>query len=274
MNSINVSIIIPTYNSGKTIHACLKSISDQNYKDFEVLIIDGLSTDETIEIAGAYSNVIPKLTIVSESDKGVYDAMNKGILKAQGTWLYFLGSDDQLFNESTLKFIFDDKKEEVEKTDVVYGNVILKELNIHSSYHENFSIVNFFHTNICHQSMFYRKTVFDKMGLYSLKYPVFADWEFNTRIFFAPFLRIKYIPDVIAYFSMGGLSNNSTDSYVSDKVQLIDALLRGRHIYYKLNYINIKNDQKTLLKRIQFRVIKLCIFLLENINSELSIVRK
>lgn len=274
MHSIKVSIIIPTYNSSKTLHACLKSIADQIYKKIEVLIIDGMSTDETIEIARSYTHSIPALNIVSESDKGVYDAMNKGILMAQGEWLYFLGSDDLLFNDNTLKLIFDCKRDDVEQADIVYGNVVFKESNIHSSYHENFNILNFFNTNICHQSMFYRRAVFDKMGLYSLKYPVFSDWEFNTRCFFNDSLRIKYMSDIVAYYSMEGLSNHSTDRYQSDKAQLIQTLLQEKHLYYKLNYINIKNKKETAHKRIYYRIIKLIIFLLENINSDLQVVRR
>lgn len=274
MNSIKLSIIIPTYNSSKTLHACLKSIAEQTYQNFEVLVIDGVSTDETVEIACTYKGSIRNFTICSENDNGVYDAMNKGISKAQGEWLYFLGSDDLLFNSNTLTYIFDRNESELEQTDILYGNVIFKELNIHSNYHENFSIINFFHTNICHQSMFYRKTVFEKMGFYSLLYPVFSDWEFNTRCFFDRSLRIKYMSDIVAYFSMEGLSNHSTDTYKSQKAQLIKTLLRERHIYYKLKYRIIINNQKTFVDRIQFQMIKLFVFLLEKTNSQLNVVRR
>ena len=86
MNIPLFSIIIPTYNSEKSIEQCLKSIFSQSFDSFQVLIIDGLSTDKTIQIVEAYSQIDKRLSFFSEKDKGVYDAMNKGISKATGEW--------------------------------------------------------------------------------------------------------------------------------------------------------------------------------------------
>ena len=96
-----ISIIIPTFNAESTILKALESILQQTFKDFEILIIDGLSKDKTIEIVENLKD--SRIKIHSDKDIGIYDAMNKGIHYAQGKWLYFIGSDDYLYNNEDCK---------------------------------------------------------------------------------------------------------------------------------------------------------------------------
>jgi glycosyltransferase involved in cell wall biosynthesis len=274
MEPITLSIIIPTYNSGATLHACLESVVVQQRYDIEVLIMDGDSIDNTAAVANHFVSNYSFVHFFSEPDLGVYDAMNKGIAKAEGEWIYFLGSDDVLFQNNTLNLLFGKSKTIFEVSDIVYGNVVLKEQNILSTYHENFNILNFFHTNICHQAIFYRKSVFNKIGGYEIAYPVFADWEYNMRCFFDDSLRIKYIPDIIAYFSMNGLSNNSTDEFILNKIHLMNKLLQDKHVYYRLHFNNIKNTQNNLWERVRYKINKVLIYILETFDSDLSVVRR
>ena len=116
-----VSIIIPTCNSAKTLSRCLDSVISQSFTDWEVLMKDGVSNDDTIIIASSYQD--SRIRIYSEPDKGIYDAMNKGIDKAQGEWLYFLGSDDWLLNNCVLEEIFFTSKYSVSHLAVI--NTIL-----------------------------------------------------------------------------------------------------------------------------------------------------
>ena len=101
---MKLSIIIPTYNSASVLAKALDSIVKQNFTDWEVLVMDGVSTDNTIKVAQSYND--SRIHIFSEPDKGIYDAMNKGIEKAQGEWLYFLGSDDWLLNGNVFDSLF------------------------------------------------------------------------------------------------------------------------------------------------------------------------
>src|SRR5690606_10153742 len=101
-----ISIIIPTYNSAKTLRQALTSVVGQTYKKIEVLIIDGCSNDDTLVIVQSYAAEDSRLKWVTEPDNGIYDAMNKGIQLAKGEWLYFLGSDDKLHDEYVLEKIF------------------------------------------------------------------------------------------------------------------------------------------------------------------------
>lgn len=101
---MKLSIIIPTYNSASVLPRALDSIICQTFTNWEVLIMDGISTDDTLKMAQSYND--SRIRIYSEPDNGIYDAMNKGINKANGEWLYFLGSDDCLFSKDVLSNIF------------------------------------------------------------------------------------------------------------------------------------------------------------------------
>ncbi len=98
-----VSIIIPTYNSAKTLSKCLDSLVNQTFQNFEVIILDGKSSDDTVSISLRYTDIFKNIRLISERDKGIYHAMNKGIEMAKGEWLYFLGSDDYILENSTLE---------------------------------------------------------------------------------------------------------------------------------------------------------------------------
>src|SRR4051812_5182325 len=105
MNLPFFTIIIPVFNSEKTIDIAIGSVLNQQYTSYEVLIIDGLSKDNTLEKVRSYNDA--RIKIHSEKDSGIYDAMNKGIAKATGTWLMFLGSDDELHDNNVLADIHD-----------------------------------------------------------------------------------------------------------------------------------------------------------------------
>jgi glycosyltransferase involved in cell wall biosynthesis len=205
------SIIIPTYNSDKTLGRCLDSILEQRFSNFEIIVVDGLSCDRTIEIAKKDND--PRIKVFSEKDQGVYDAMNKGIDLAQGDWLLFLGSDDQLFDDLVLK----DAHTCLIKTnaELVYGNIQMFGDNSLGNdgdiYDGEFSLCKLFSKNICHQSIFYSKKVFSKIGYYDTSYPVLADWDLNLRCFAAS--AVQYHNKIITLFSAGGLSGRTGDTF-------------------------------------------------------------
>lgn len=101
MENLKISIITVSYNAAKTIEQTIQSVVNQTYDNIEYIIIDGGSTDGTVDIIKKYEDKIAYW--VSEPDKGIYDAMNKGILKASGEYIYFLGADDWLYNESVME---------------------------------------------------------------------------------------------------------------------------------------------------------------------------
>ncbi len=210
------SIIIPTFNSAKTLKETLDSIISQTFEDYEIIITDGISKDNTLEIVRGYES--NKIKIFSEKDKGVYDAMNKGIEKASGKYLFFLGSDDALYDETILSKMY--TKLQDEKSKVLYGSVIMvgdapwaKDKTIYAG---EFNLEKILKQNIAHQAIFYHQDVFKKLGHYNINYDVNADWDFNLNAF-ANF-EFKYADMIIAKFSGGGISTVNTDKqFFNDK---------------------------------------------------------
>lgn len=206
MNSPLFSIVVPTFNAAATLAACLESIADQTFKDWEVVLVDGGSADETLEVAKSFGVKLgERLVMHSGPDKGPYDAMNRGVGMASGAWLLFLGADDTLYETTTLARVaaFID---EHTPSDLVYGDVIMR--SIGTRHAGEFDLDRLlFETNMCHQSIFYRRELFAGIGPYNLRYPIWADWDFNIRCFSNPALVTRYMDIVIAqYNDMTGLS--------------------------------------------------------------------
>lgn len=197
-----ISAIIVVFNGAKTIEKAIKSVLGQTYKNLELLIIDGASTDGTLEILK--DNKTENLSWISEPDKGIYDAMNKGIKKATGEWIFFLGADDYFHDNLVLESVF--SKLGIENIDFIYGNI--KSDSYKRLYDGEFNFEKLLKKNISHQSIFYRKNIFDKMGFYNLKYKTHADWDFNLRCYENEEINIKYVDVVIAEFGKGGVSSN------------------------------------------------------------------
>lgn len=202
------SLIIPTYNSEKTITICLESVAKQTFDDFEVIIQDCLSSDDTIFNISSFSQKNPSITIkvFEEADLGVYDAMNKAFQHSRGSWVYFLGSDDQLYEATTLESV---SKRIGDNVDVIYGDVYRPSLG--GRYAGRFSPDILLHQNICHQSIFMRSSVFNKIGYFNLTFRIAADWEHNMRWFLDHSIGVIYIDQVIANFADGGLSSTTAD---------------------------------------------------------------
>lgn len=236
-----LSIIIPTYNSAKTLAACLDSIVCQTFQDYEVWLIDAVSSDTTLDIISAYAVKYPNIKFISEPDQGIYDAMNKGIDLAKGEWLYFLGSDDSLFNLNILDNIFSECGNTFNNSHIVYGDVIFKEWHTISRNHQSFHIFDFINCNLNHQSIFYNKKVFELIGNYNLAYKVFADWEFNIRCFYSSVLVHSFINKIIAYYSVLGISNQKSDTFYKYKLALIESFLTKKNLSAKLDFFIYRN---------------------------------
>lgn len=199
-----VSVIIATFNAGKHIRKAIESFLSQTLESKELIIIDGASSDATISIINEYQD--KGVCVVSEPDSGVYDAMNKGVGLSKGDWLYFLGADDFFMNEKVLEDVFE---KSLDGIDIVYGDVFSVLLNRNYDGPTNKEKLLF--SNLCHQSIFYRKEVFDKAGHYNLNYKLFSDWEFNIRCFVEFEFSTKYIPVVIAEYAASGISTVNKD---------------------------------------------------------------
>ena len=203
-----LSIIIPSFNNLNELKKCVLSIRNQTFDDFEVWIIDNNSTDGTLE----YLQSLEKpFYWKSEKDNGIYDAMNKGILCAKGEWIYFIGADDQLFDNSTLSTI-NFKKHENYK--IIYG-AIKYEYSKNDSFlvKNNDGVLSSSFTNLLwlknsmhHQSIFYKKSIFENLN-FNTNYQILADYDLNLQLFKKKVLAIK-INKIIALCSTKGISKN------------------------------------------------------------------
>ncbi len=203
MNRKLFSIITPTYNSGLKIEKTINSVLSQESGLLEYIVVDGGSTDETLPILETYGD---KLKVISERDAGVYDAMNKGIEASSGWYLYFIGAGDSL-RENILSKIARVVPED--NLSLVYGNAYMVDQGI--VYDGEFSKAKLRQRNICHQAVFYGRTVFDMLGVYDVRFKVLADHAFNIKCFWNDRITKKYAAYVIANYEGGGISRNEID---------------------------------------------------------------
>jgi len=204
-----LSIMIATFNSSKTIGRCLDSIKNQTFTDFEIVVQDGFSTDTTLDIIREFELANSRIEVRTErfKDRGVYDAMNRAVARARGTWLYFLGSDDELNDVNVLKQAM--SPEHVDKNEILYGNVRIVGdcFAAHDSIYDGpFDLPKLLRKNICHQAIFYRADLARRAGSFNLDYPLHADWDFNLRC--RKLTTFKYIDLVVAKFYAGGISSS------------------------------------------------------------------
>jgi glycosyltransferase involved in cell wall biosynthesis len=197
-----ISLIIPTFNAASQIYQCIESIRRQLDDDlYEIIVIDGGSTDATISIIKEHDLYKKKLEYYSESDEGIYDAMNKGVKKASGKFCLFLGADDRLFLASK------DIRENIIQQDVIYyGNVILS--NNNTIYDGPFTTKKLIMENICHQSILYPKKLLYE-NPYDLKYKYLSDWANNIKLW--NIAKWVYIPIVFSIYSNTGSSTVHKD---------------------------------------------------------------
>lgn len=200
-----ISIIIPAFNAGKTLESCLNSLQAQQDVDFEVVVVDGQSTDKTLSILNKYSDRLTNLRCISERDGGIYDAMNKGVALSNGSWLFFMGADDVLAGPSVLKTVSQEMDDSV---DLLYGRVLrVSTGRVEGGRCDRHQLLM---QNICQQAIFYRRTLLNRVGPYDLKYKICSDWDLNMRCF-ADGERQRFIDLVISNYSGTGISATQSD---------------------------------------------------------------
>jgi glycosyltransferase involved in cell wall biosynthesis len=245
---LKVSIITVCLNSEKTIKRALQSVRQQAYDNLEVIVIDGISTDGTLLIVEDFKDLVS--IIVSEKDKGIYDAMNKGIALASGEIIYFLNSDDELVGSNIIADVvglFQTKA----ALQMVYGDIVVR-FPSHDQYtkHKQVGQHNVLHTGICHQAVFARKSFFGEIGKFNLDFRIYADFDWIIRAFLTRGV-IQYIPRLVSIFHAGGASMSNPRHNLQERLavqiqysqgwalKLGHYKMRARyHIYRKLGFYN------------------------------------
>jgi len=230
---LTYSIITANYNSGTKLLTTVESVLSQDAK-LELIIVDGGSTDESYALGHSYALVHnPRIRWQSEPDRGVYDAMNKGVRQAQGRYLLFLGAGDSL-EPRVLSLV--EKTLPLHDCALVYGDAYWNE----DRYAGEFTWTKLFFYNICQQAIFYGRDIFQMCGEFDLKYKAHADWEMNLRCFGCRHIAKKYLDLVIARFELGGISGRGDPEFERDKRWLVRRHL-GLLPYCRIKWWDLKN---------------------------------
>lgn len=214
MQDFKISLITVTFNAGSTISRCIESVIGQNFTNIEYIVIDGGSTDNTLEILDQYKAYIN--VFVSEPDKGIYDAMNKGIKLANGDVIGMLNADDFFMDStvsSTIADIFSQQNAEIVYGDLDYislqGKIVRKWRS--GAYERNKFKYGWMPP---HPTFYCKKDLFKQFGLYSLEYGTAADYELMLRFMYLHKIKAFYVPKVLVKMNIGGASNKTLNNRI------------------------------------------------------------
>lgn len=213
-----VSIIVPTWHSAAVLGGALASLAAQTWREFEVIVSDGASSDGTLDVAREAAPMLPALVVDSRPDGGVYDAINRGLALARGDWVLVLGSDDRLHASDTLAAAAPVLR--ASRADVVHGDVRVmaagSSLRVAAGarYAGPMPLARLLKENLCQQSVFYRRSLFSVIGCFEPRYRIWGDWEFNLRA--AMRAEFEWIDLVVADYAATGMSDTRADPVLAD----------------------------------------------------------
>lgn len=235
MNNLpKITVATVTFNSASIIEDCIQSVLRQKYNNLEYIIIDGNSTDGTVDILKKYYS---QIRYVSEPDKGIYDAMNKALRMSTGDYLIFIGSDDRFVSLDVLARMSTHLKNE---TIIYYGNVLRPlKMEIYCGKYNKYKLAV---KNISHQAIFYPRSVYKSLQ-YDLHYKLFADYVYNMQLW--KNIKFQYVPILVTCYNETGLSATSVDdAFIMDYTRL-----RLKHLgFFPLCYSKVYHFLRILFK--------------------------
>ena len=241
-----LSIITINYNNLDGLKKTIESVSSQTCKEFEYLIIDGGSTDGSVAYIESKSDAIDYW--ISEPDKGIYNAMNKGIELATGEYILFINSGDHLFSNKVVK----SAEKYLQSYDVIYFNLQIisedKRFKIHSL-PDKLKFSDFFIDSWPHPSTFTKRELFDKVGLYDENLKIFSDWKFMILALFKYQCSYLKVDEILSTFYLGGISSH-TDLF-GERKQVLKEFFNGYVLDYEELYFNRKIVNTNRFKMLQ-----------------------
>lgn len=247
---MKVSIITVCYNSAATIRDTIESVLAQNYSDIEYIIVDGASKDSTLGIVNEYRDRIA--IIISEPDKGIYDAMNKGIKAATGEVIGILNSDDFYESPQAICSVVNAFKEN-ESADLIFGDLVFVKPDNLKKIIRFYSLPKFsawklrFGWMPPHPATFIKKKIYDRLGLYKTNFKIAADYELFVRFLLVEKLSFKHIEQVLIRMRSGGASTSGIES----------SLILNREIIEACKTNNVYTNMLFLLFKIPFKLFEL-----------------
>jgi glycosyltransferase involved in cell wall biosynthesis len=206
---LKISIITAVYNGGRSIAATLRSVAEQDYADIEHIVIDGASSDDTVATVRSNGGRVAQL--VSEPDKGVYDAFNKGLRRATGDAIGFLNCGDTYLSRGVISRVA--KELSVPGTEAVFGDLLIVSDRGASQVVRRYNSRRFrpglmgYGLMPAHPTLFLRREVYQRVGEYDTQFPIAGDFELCLRVFKPNTVRYRHIPEPLVNMPRGGLSN-------------------------------------------------------------------
>ena len=244
---MKISIITVSFNAAKTIEQTISSVVNQTYKDIEFIIIDGGSTDGTVDIIKRYDDRIAFWC--SESDNGIYDAMNKGIEKSTGDYIQIIGSDDCLYSHDTIQKVVDSLDAE---TDIFSAaryevdeekKIQILATNKTAQYYKRGVLPWMPHTGIFVKGSYMKENLFDT------SYKVAADYKFILKAYMDKNVKFQYVDYPVAFFSLSGVSNNFSSELQAENHRLCLELQLAKNIGVD-GFVYNKKSLKSIVKDI------------------------
>ena len=217
MSNPKISIIVATFNSEKTLKIALDSVKNQSFQDWECIVVDGVSKDNTIKIVEEYESNDARFRHISEPDKGIYDAFNKGWKFAKGEWVYYLGSDDQVTENGLADLIAVATPE----ASVRYGDMYAlfedgSERYVKARPDKQMTYI----MAPSHQFMITRRQYIEQEGGFDLQFKVRADFDLTQRIYLK-YGNFVYTPKAITKCLQTGLSNQFNFNHHLERLRLM-----------------------------------------------------
>ncbi|MEI6752102.1 MAG: glycosyltransferase family 2 protein [Paludibacter sp.] len=251
MDKPRFSIITVNLNDRIGLENTIQSVINQTYQNFEFIIIDGASIDGSIEIIKQYSDRITYW--VSEKDKGIYNAMNKGIVKAFGEYCFFLNSRDVLHDDNVLQKIADAHITE----DIVFGDIIktYDQKNDYVKYERKISLYYLSYTTIWHQASLIKTELFNNLGLYNENFKIASDWDFWLKSIIVNKCSYKYLAFPFSIFDTTGVGSDKKYIHISmNEKKEIFLFYFSSLQYYFFQYL--RRFEKSLFCRILRKVFR------------------
>ena len=232
---MKLSIITVSLNASENIKEAIDTVANQKDVCLEHIIIDGLSSDRTQEIIEKQLKLYSHINYISEKDFGIYDAINKGIKIAKGNIIGILNADDFYANNNVLKMVLAEF-ERNPNIGIIYGNLNYvhkrKSSNVFRNWISKNYYDNFFEdgNDLPHPTMFVRKEVYNKVGLYNISFKISSDYEWMLRALKVNLIKSKYLPLLLVNMRLGGVSNQSLFNIFKQNLEVLSA--------WKINNLN------------------------------------
>lgn len=260
---MKISIITVCWNSGKTIEDTIKSVLSQSYKNYEYILVDGKSTDKTLDIIKKYENKFEgKLKYISEKDKGLYDAMNKGLKMSTGDIVGIINSDDTLANQKVFETVINS----IGNNDGIYSDLVFMDEETMKTPTRNFIAHKYskhFGWHPPHPTLYLKKYIYDEIGYFNTDYRIAADLDFMMRLIKSKY-KLVYVKDYFVTMRSGGVSTNGLKGYIKNFKEANIVLKRNNVKFpYAINVLRIfktinqgisaKTHKKSIIEKVGAR---------------------